>query len=138
VGWALDGGEDIGGLQEDLDYVFQLESQAAAIKEDRKRRVRDLNGRYVVATRGKSSGNLHLIKKGYELMELKEYFTNQEKVIEELAASIRQQKSIAIGSTFDYLNEEVVVVEINWHDKDVLIEYEDGREEWINFYIKGV
>ncbi|MED1301735.1 hypothetical protein BK704_20765 [[Bacillus thuringiensis] serovar konkukian] len=56
MGWALDGGEDIGGQMADRDLWIEEMERIAGIKDDRKLRVKLLSGKYVVATTGKSSG----------------------------------------------------------------------------------
>ncbi|WP_442636516.1 hypothetical protein [Rossellomorea marisflavi] len=56
MGWALDGGEDIGGQMADYEHWLEMQFELSGIKEDRKRRVKELSGKYIVATKGKSSG----------------------------------------------------------------------------------
>lgn len=58
MGWATDGGEDIGGQMADHDAWLELQEELAGIKEDRSRRVRSLAGKYIVAAKGKSSGDI--------------------------------------------------------------------------------
>ncbi|MCU7667690.1 hypothetical protein [Bacillus thuringiensis] len=58
MGWALDGGEDIGGQMADRDLWIEEMERITGIKADRKRRVKLLSGKYVVATTGKSSGHI--------------------------------------------------------------------------------
>lgn len=48
-------GEDVGGNQYDHDAWLEEIDRISGIKEDRKRRVRSLSGKYVVATKGRSS-----------------------------------------------------------------------------------
>lgn len=57
MGWATDGGEDIGGQMDDHDAWVELQEKLSGIKEDRKLRVRQLAGRYIVSVKGKSSGD---------------------------------------------------------------------------------
>jgi acetyl-CoA carboxylase carboxyltransferase component len=54
----MDNGEDIGGQFADHDHWLELQALHSGIKEDRKRRVRELAGKFVVATQGRSSGNI--------------------------------------------------------------------------------
>ncbi|MGG4434505.1 hypothetical protein AAXE64_08085 [Priestia megaterium] len=58
MGWALDGGEDIGGQMADHEHWLDMQERLCGIKDDRKRRVRELSGKFVVATTGRSSGKL--------------------------------------------------------------------------------
>lgn len=56
MGWATDGGEDIGGQMADYDLWLNELERVSGIKEDRKRRIKELTGKYVVSTSGRSSG----------------------------------------------------------------------------------
>nr|BDD45844.1 hypothetical protein 4 [Bacillaceae bacterium] len=58
MGWALDDGEDIGGQFADHEHWMDMQLELAGIKEDRKRRVRELAGKFVVATKGRSSDKI--------------------------------------------------------------------------------
>lgn len=57
MGWALDGGEDIGGHCADHDAWVELQIKLSGIKEDRKLRVKQLTGKYIVSIKGRSSGD---------------------------------------------------------------------------------
>lgn len=56
MGWALDGGEDIGGQMADHDMWLEEMARISDIKEDRKRRMKALSGKFIVSTTGHSSG----------------------------------------------------------------------------------
>lgn len=58
MGWALDGGEDIGGQLADAEFLADQQVRLDYIKDDRKRRVRELAGQFVLVTDGRSSGKL--------------------------------------------------------------------------------
>lgn len=62
MGWATDGGEDVGGQAFDYYEWLDLQEELAYIKEDRKDRVRKLAGKYIVCVKGKSSGKRLSIK----------------------------------------------------------------------------
>ncbi|UNA01669.1 hypothetical protein MG295_00252 [Bacillus phage vB_BcgM] len=55
MGWALDGGEDIGGQFADRDMWAEEMTRITGIKEDRKNRIKKLSGQFVIITDGKSS-----------------------------------------------------------------------------------
>lgn len=64
-------GEDVGGHLADYDIWVEMQVDLSGIKEDRKRRIKDLSGKYVVATNGRSSGKVvfyqdrNISSKGY-------------------------------------------------------------------------
>ncbi|PFA75837.1 hypothetical protein [Bacillus cereus] len=105
MGWALDGGEDIGGQMADRDLWIEEMARIAGIKEDRKLRVKSLSGRYVVATTGKSSNkivffqNQKVSKGGYWTQYLSNAFG-----FDDLA------KAIQIAKGFKYGNPRVAIV----------------------------
>lgn len=105
MGWATDGGEDIGGQMADHDIWLEELERIAGIKEDRKRRVRELSGRYVVATTGRSSNrtvffqNQSVSKGGYWT----QYLSNALGF-----ADINKAKLIAKG--FKYGNPRVAII----------------------------
>jgi len=49
--------EDMGGLQEDLDFLESKSFYMEKIKKDRSKRVDHLRGKYIVTTKGISSGH---------------------------------------------------------------------------------
>lgn len=115
MGWALDGGEDIGGQLADHDIWLDEIAVITGIKEDRKRRVRELSGKYVVSTTGRSSGktvffqNQNINRGGYWT----QYLSN------------------ALG--FNDLNEAMMIAKgFKYGNPRVAIINSKGNYQWIN------
>lgn len=103
--WDSDNGEDIGGQMYDHDAWLEEMERISGIKEDRKRRVKNLAGKYIVSTTGHSSKkpvffqDQEISKGGYWT----QYLSNA-------LAFTDLKKAKLIASGFKYNNPRIAIV----------------------------
>lgn len=116
MGWATDGGEDIGGQMADHDAWMELQEELSGIKEDRKYRIRSLAGKYVVCAKGKSSGDMTFYQD--RLISSGGYWT---KYLSNALGFVDMDKAKLHAGSFKYGNPKVAIVT------------SEGNYQWVEY-----
>lgn len=99
-------GEDVGGQYHDYDMWLEEVARMQGIKEDRKHRVKMLSGKYVVATKGRSSGDIVFLQD--RKISDKGYWT---RFLSNAVGFESLDKANMIAKGFKYNNPRVAIVE---------------------------
>jgi hypothetical protein len=66
-------------------------------------------------------------------MELINSLKNRAETIEEMKESLFELQYGLDGAEVEYQGEEAIVMDIDWVEKQVLLNYDDENMEWVSF-----